>query len=33
MRVTETKEITKIIKEEVTVKRICDNCGRAVKWE
>ena len=30
MRVTETKEITKIIKEEVTVKRICDNCGKEI---
>lgn len=30
MRVTETKEITKVIKEEVTVKRICDNCEKEI---
>lgn len=30
MRVTETKEITKVVKEEVTIKRICDNCGKEI---
>lgn len=30
MRVVETKEITKVIEEEVTVKRICDNCGKEI---
>jgi len=30
MRVVETKEITKVVKEEVTVKRICDNCGKEI---
>lgn len=30
MRVVETKEITKVVKEEVTVERICDNCGKKI---
>ena len=30
MRVVETKEITKVVKEKVTVKRICDNCGKEI---
>lgn len=30
MRVVETKEITKVVKEEVTAKRICDNCGKEI---
>jgi len=30
MRVVETKEITKVVQEEVTVKRICDNCGKEI---
>lgn len=30
MRVVETKEITKVVKEAVTVKRICDNCGKEI---
>jgi DNA repair exonuclease SbcCD ATPase subunit len=34
MRVTETKEITKVVREEVTVKRICDNCGNEITlWD
>lgn len=30
MRVTETKETTKVVREEVTIKRICDNCGKEI---
>lgn len=30
MRVVETKEVTKVVKEAVTVKRICDNCGKEI---
>lgn len=30
MRVVETKETTKVVKEEITVKRICDNCGKEI---
>lgn len=28
MRVVKTKKITKVVEEEITVKRICDNCGK-----
>lgn len=30
MRVVETREITKVMMEEVTVERICDNCGKEI---
>ena len=30
MRVVETKEVTKVVKEEATTKRICDNCEKEI---
>lgn len=30
MRVIKTNEIAKVVREEVTVKRICDNCGKEI---
>lgn len=31
MRVTEKKETTKVVTEEITIKRICDNCHKELQ--